>query len=726
LGFSTEGIARAAARRPWLTVGAWALAVLLAIGTVATLLELTSEGEVTSNPESERGYEAIDRHFPPDPNVEWVNELIVVRSSGRTVDDPSFRRKVDAVLADVQLSGLVHNATSYTAEDDPTLVSASRHAALIPVGLQGDCEQGADRLGEVVERANGNGFQVTITGECTFDRDVNAILDRDLKTGELYFGIPAALVILVLVFGALVSAVLPLVLAICSIAVALGLAALFSQAFDLSVFLFQMTTVMGLAIATDYALFIVSRYRDERAAARAKLDAIAASGGTASRAVLFSGLAFVLAMCGLLLVPDSVLRSLGVGAITVGLVSVAGALTLVPALLSILGDRVNALRIPFLGRSVDKAGREGRFWSAIARAVMRRPVVSLVAAVALLLLPAAFVVDLRLSGPGLRTLPDGVPAKQGFLALEQEFGVGTTDSVLIAVEGDVAAQRAREAIRAFARRVESKPLFRDAEVEVSPDRRLALVEALVVGDSRDQAALDAVQGLRRDDVPVVFHDVDAQVLVTGETAEEIDYRSLTWRWLPRIFLIVLGLSFVLLTIAFRSIVLSLKAILLNLVSVGAAYGLMVLVFQKGVGNELLGLREVPAVAPWVPIFLFAVLFGLSMDYHVFLLSRIRERFVQTADNAGAVEYAVATTARVITGAALIIVVVFVGFASGDLVETQQVGFGVAVALLIDATIVRCVLVPASMKVLGHWNWYLPGWLRWLPDPHVDHEAPPAS
>ncbi len=212
------------------------------------------------------------------------------------------------------------------------------------------------------------------------------------------------------------------------------------------------------------------------------------------------------------------------------------------------------------------------------------------------------------------------------------------------------------------------------------------------------------------------------VLVTGETAEEIDYTALTDVWLPRVIIFVLALSFVLLTIAFRSVVLPLKAILLNLLSVGAAYGLMVLVFQKGVGNELFGLRETQAVTTWVPLFLFAVLFGLSMDYHVFLLSRIRERYLRTGDNEEAVTYAVATTARVITGAALIIIAVFAGFASGDLVETQQVGFGVGIALLIDATIVRCVLVPSSMKLLGRWNWYLPSWLRWLPDPHVEHES----
>jgi RND superfamily putative drug exporter len=209
--------------------------------------------------------------------------------------------------------------------------------------------------------------------------------------------------------------------------------------------------------------------------------------------------------------------------------------------------------------------------------------------------------------------------------------------------------------------------------------------------------------------------------VTGETAEEIDYTELMDFWLPRIIAFVLALSFLLLTIAFRSIVLPLKAILLNLLSVGAAYGLLVLVFEKGIGNELLGLRETDAVTTWVPLFLFTVLFGLSMDYHVFLLSRIRERYLRTGDNEEAVAHAVSTTARVITGAALIVIVVFTGFASGEIAESQQVGFGVGVALLIDATVVRCVLVPASMKLLGAWNWYLPRWLRWLPDPHVEHE-----
>ncbi len=370
---STERLARACARRPWRTVGAWVLALVLAVATIVALLDLTSEGELTSDPESEQGYEAIGSHFPPDPNEEYVNELILVRSASLTVDDPAFRDKVGAVLADVRQSGVANNAESFYSSRDESLVSDDRDAALVPVGLTGDCEEGADVLAGIAAAAGGDEFEVFLSGECSADNDLNAILDEDLKTGELYFGLPAALVVLVLVFGALVAALVPLVVAFFSIGIALGLAAMLSQGFDLSVFLFQMTTVMGLAIATDYGLFIVSRYREERAAGKEKLDAIGGAGGTANRAVFFSGIAFVLAMSGLLLVPDSILRSLGVGAMTVGLVAMLAALTLVPALLGLLGDRVNALRVPYLGRAVDSAGTEGRFWSRIARAVMRRP-----------------------------------------------------------------------------------------------------------------------------------------------------------------------------------------------------------------------------------------------------------------------------------------------------------------------------------------------------------------
>jgi RND superfamily putative drug exporter len=281
------------------------------------------------------------------------------------------------------------------------------------------------------------------------------------------------------------------------------------------------------------------------------------------------------------------------------------------------------------------------------------------------------------------------------------------------VDGPVATSPTRAAIDRLAEEMREDRAFRQVETDVYPEQRLAVIDAIPAGDSRDERALAAVRQLRETELP------GARVLVTGETAESIDYFALTDRWLPILIAFVLGLSFILLTIAFRSVVVPATAIVLNLLSVGAAYGALILVFQKGVGNELFGFKQVDFIEAWVPLFLFAVLFGLSMDYTVFLLSRIRERYLQTRDNDFAVAHGIGSTARLITGAALIIIAVFSGFALGDLVAFQQMGFGVAISLLIDATIIRSVILPATMKLLGEWNWYLPSWLRWLPDFHVE-------
>jgi putative drug exporter of the RND superfamily len=345
--------------------------------------------------------------------------------------------------------------------------------------------------------------------------------------------------------------------------------------------------------------------------------------------------------------------------------------------------------------------------------VMRRPVISLVLSTAVLLALALPVLDYTTGEAGIRTLPDRFPAKQGFNALEEEFGVGTTDDVQVVIVSSELSAEMHEAIQRLAAQMRADPAFRQVEVGLHPDRGIAVIEALPRGDSRDEAALESVRRLREVEIP------PARVLVTGETAESLDYRDLTNTWLPILIVFVLTLSFILLTVAFRSIVVAAKAIVLNLLSVGAAYGVLVMVFEKGVGNELFGFQQVDFIEAWVPLFLFAVLFGLSMDYHVFLLSRIRERYLQTGDSDGAVAWGIGSTARLITGAALIIIAVFGGFAVGDLVMFQQMGFGVAVSLLIDATLIRSVLLPAAMKLLGDWNWYLPSWLRWLPDFHVE-------
>ena len=365
--------------------------------------------------------------------------------------------------------------------------------------------------------------------------------------------------------------------------------------------------------------------------------------------------------------------------------------------------------------------------------VQRRPLASLIVSVAILVTLALPALELRTGSAGVRTIPDGYMSKDGFNALEREIGVGTVDSVEVVVVGDTNAAPVREGVEMLRAALASDSAFRSPDVRIGPNDDVAVVEALVAGDSRDEAAVQAVERLRAETVPAALGDSDAEIFVTGETAEIVDYNELMSAWTPVVFLFVLGLSFILLTVAFRSLVVPAKAIVLNLLSVGAAYGLIVLLFQKGVGNELFGFDKVDAIEAWLPLFLFSVLFGLSMDYHVFLLSRIRERFTQTGDSSEAVAFGVRTTARLITGAALIIVVVFAGFASGELVMFQQMGFGIAVALLIDATLVRSVLVPAAMELLGDRNWYLPGWLvagcrttRWRRTLSADELGDPAA
>jgi putative drug exporter of the RND superfamily len=717
--FSTESLARACALHPWRTVAAWITAVVLSIGIVAALLgdTLTTEGEVTSDTDSKRAEELVLEHFPPSSETgDATTEAVIVSFQSGTVD----RERVQALAEELRRLGATNVVTSAD-EGQERLDSEDGSATALLVGL-GRNEDSLPDLVETVNRLDEDpAVEAAMTGELTIDEDFGTLSEEDLQEGELFFGAPAALIVLLLVFGTVVAGVIPLVLALLSIAIALALTAVVGQAFELSVFVTNMIFGMGLALGIDYSLFILSRFREERSQRREKLDAIVTSGATASRAVLFSGAAFVLAMTGLELVPNTIMRSLATGAILVGIVSVAAALTLLPAVISLLGDRVESLRLPYFGRTAS-AGAESRFWGRIVRAVLRRPVVSLVAAVGLLLAAAVPVLSLESGTAGISTLPDRFESKQGFLLLNREFPGQTTDPVSIVVQGDSASPEVRAAVDELEAELGRRRIFGDAATETSPDGGLIVLTVPVAGDSVSAPAVDAVRDLREDVIPTAFAGSGAEAFVGGATAEDIDYYDVMDQWLPIVLVFVLGLSFILLTIAFRSIVVPATAIAMNLLSVGAAYGLLVLVFVEGVGNELFGFQQVDIVEAWVPLFLFAVLFGLSMDYQVFLLSRIRERYTQTGSNEDAVSFGVGSTARLITGAALIIIAVFAGFARGDLVMFQQMGFGVAVALLIDATIIRSVVVPATMKLLGRWNWYLPSWLSWLPDVHVEgHE-----
>jgi uncharacterized membrane protein YdfJ with MMPL/SSD domain len=715
----TERLARAASRHPWRIIGAWLAALLVGTVIVVTSLGdvLTSEGRVTSPNDSERAAELQNERFRPtleDFNRD-VTEVVVVRATDGRPDDARIRQLAD----DLRSAGA---SLVVTAADDERLVSADGDSQAVLVALGLNAEDDVAGVVPAVERLDADpGYEAAMTGEFVSDADVEQLSQDDLRKGELYFGAPAALVILLLVFGAVVAGLIPLVLAIVSILLALALTAIVGQVFDLSVFVQNMIFGMGLALGIDYSLFILSRFREERSGGTEKLDAIETAGATASRAVLFSGLAFILAMFGLELVPNTIMRSLATGAILVGTVSVLAALTLLPAVISLLGDRINAGRIPYFGRRAAGAG-ESRFWGRIVRAVMRRPVASLAIAVAFLITCALPILSYKTGEAGISTLPDRFESKQGFLLLNEEFPGQTTDPVQIVVDGNTESDELKAAVVGLESELARRPIFGSPTQEASPGHDLLVLTVPVAGDPLSDEAVAAVRDLRSDLVPTVFEGSGIPVYVGGSTAEEIDYFDVMDRWLPIVFVFVLGLSFILLTIAFRSVVVPATAIAMNLLSVGAAYGLLVLVFVNGVGNELFGFQQVDAIEAWVPLFLFAVLFGLSMDYQVFLLSRIREHFSKTRDNDLAVSFGVSSTARLITGAALIIIAVFSGFARGDLVMFQQMGFGIAVALLIDATIVRSVLVPASMKLLGPWNWYLPSWLEWLPDVHVEGAA----
>src|SRR5215207_6255054 len=544
-----------------------------------------------------------------------------------------------ALAAEVSAAGAEQVATFYES-GERQLVSGDRDATGLLVALGRDAEDDIEDVVDAVRAADGrDGFEVAITGEHTLEADFDTLAADDLRSGELGFGLPVALIVLLIVFGSAVAGLVPLLSAIISITVALGMLSLVGQAFPLSVFATNMLTGMGLALGIDYSLFVLSRFREERHHGRERPEAIAAVGATASRAVLFSGIAFTLAMVGLVL--STIMRSLAAGAIAAALVSVAAALTLLPALLSLLGDRVNALRLPVFGRSAER--EESPFWSRAVGGVLRRPVISLVLATAILLVMAVPVLGLRSGEAGVSTLPDQLAAKQGYVALNAEFPGRTTEPVEIVVDGDADAPAVQTGIERLRRRLAAEPRLGRPQVETNQTRDLTVLTVPIAGDALGEEAVDAVRALRREHVPAAFPNPAVKALVGGDTAESIDESDTMDRWLPIVVAFVLGLSFVLLTIAFRSLVVAAKAIVVNLLSVGAAYGLLVLVFQEGVGNELFGFPQVDTIESWVPLFLFAVLFGLSMDYHVFLLSRIRERYRQTGDNRNAIAHGVGST-----------------------------------------------------------------------------------
>lgn len=706
----TGRIARAAAARPWLTIIAWTIGLAASVLAAGSLGDALVQDDKALIPTESETAGTMLRDARGDAASAPRTETVIVTSDTYEFADASFTsaiRTVTAVVAAVDGVDAVKSPTP----DQPVPVSADGHSALLTATLSQDypADLGAT-LNDAVAGFDIPGFTVYTYGQTSAESAFDALASEGLMRGEL-IGVGAAIVILVVVFGALVAAGLPLIVALVSIIAAVGATAVVGRAFDLSFFILNMITMMGLALGIDYSLVIVQRFREELAHGRTVMDAIALAGNTASRAVLFSGATVLISLGGLLVVPSTIMVSLGSGAMIVAVFAVISALTLLPAVLRLLGTRVNKGKLPF-----SHPGAKPRVWGALARGVMRRPVVGAVAGLAVLVALAVPALSMRLTFAGVDALPDDLPFKQATEVLVDDFGYGQASTQVVI---DRASSAATE-VESLAEAIEAEPAFAETEVNWLGD--VAVIDTKDVFDAADARAEQAIHDLRSTVIPHHLEGTEARAYVGGEQAGTIDFTRLITDSAPWVALIVLSASMVLLLITFRSVTIAATAIVLNVLSTAAAYGVLVAVFQFGWAADWLGMPTVGGIAPWIPLFLFAVLFGLSMDYHVFLLSRIKERHAATGNTKDAIAFGLSRTGSLITGAALIMVAVFAGFALGDLAEFNQMGLGLAAAVILDATVVRTLLVPSLMALLGEANWYLPKWLDWLPHLQVEGES----
>ena len=768
----TESLARISARRPWVVIAVWVVLVVIGAGIAGALLDsaTTTDFRLAGRYESEKAAALLEERLR---GPEKLAEIVILQSPSLTVEDEAFRAKVEALHSDIsalgpgiisggiddrRISDLLPDLVAGGLPDSPVshyyqvldagpalppgqaeqlvplLVSSSQRTVMMHYTLSGTSQEATANVAEVihvVEEANEEeDFLALIGGDASVAHENNELAEQDLAKGER-FGVPVALIVLLVLFGAVVATFLPLGLSIVSIIIALAAVALIGQQFQLVFFVTIMVVMIGLAVGIDYSLLIVLRFKEEMGRGYAPREAVVRTGNAAGRTVLFSGVTVVLALIGLLIVPASFYQSLALGAILVVLATLAATLTLLPAVLALLGTRVNFLTVPFISRFALKGAdtSEGGFWDFVTRVVTWQPVVSLLIVGIPMIVLAYFYLDIRTGLNDVNTFPDKAETKKAFLLMEEEFSFGAVtpagflSPAEIVISGDVDSPEVMEAVQKLQQSLVEDPVFPlpPQPMVANEQRDLGLLVLPFPGKSTSPEAADTMSILRDKHIAQAFAGAPAEVYVGGLTAEVADFYGIVRVYTPIVFAFVLGLSFIILMLVFRSIVIPLKAIIMNLLSVGATYGLLVLVFQKGVGADLFGFQQADVIDAWLPLFLFTILFGLSMDYHVFLLSRIRERYDEKGDNTEAVAYGLRSTAGLITGAALIMVVVFGAFASGETVVNQLMGFGLAVAVFLDATLVRSVLVPASMEVLGKGNWYLPGFLRWLPDVRV--EAP---
>jgi uncharacterized membrane protein YdfJ with MMPL/SSD domain len=653
---------------------------------------------------------------------EASSEMVLVQSDTLTVKDGTFRAAVKDVEHAVSGQPVVTNVVSPYDKDGT--VSADGHSALVQFDIKGDAEKAEDKIQPVMTAVD---KVAAAHSDVSIGQFGNASVSKELgdsqaaeqsRSQQLSMGV--TLLILLITFGALLAAAVPIVLSLTAVLGTVGLVALASQLVPADSVTVQVVTLVGLAVGVDYSLFYIRREREERAKGREKLDALDMAAATSGRAVLISGLTVMIAMAGMFLTGNSTFMGMGLGTILVVAVAVLGSLTVLPAILAGLGDRINKGRIPVLRHRSE--ARDSRAWGWLVERVMRRPVVAIVLAGGLLVALSipAFGMQTKLSGT--EDLPKDLATIQTYHKVQKAFPAEAAPATVVVKADDIDAPQVQQAIAGFERTIKADDMFPGTiTTDVNPAHTVAQLNVGLAGSGSGDAATKAVQHLREDVLPATLDRTPGITAeVGGQAAAEHDFSTLMATKTPLVFAFVLGLAFLLLLVTFRSIVIPIKAIVLNLLSVGAAYGLLTLVFQDGHGEKLLGFESNGAIASWLPLFLFVILFGLSMDYHVFILSRVREAWQRGMSTEKAVAHGIKTTAGTVTAAAMVMVLVFAVFATESGLEMKQLGVGLAAAILIDATIIRGVLLPATMKLLGRWNWYLPRWLQWLPE--LDHEG----
>ena len=700
----------------WLAL-VFVLLGVLSSGTIA-VERLTSAEEVAG----EAGDAEQALH---DSGLQPNEELVLIESKTLSADDPAFQSVIDEAAGALTKTKHVTNVRS-PLDGSGGSISEDGHAAFVEFEVIGSDEEIADNL-EASEATVANlrkanrDFRVDQFGSASANEALNGTLNSDVgKAGML--SLPITLLVLLVALGALVAASIPLVLALTSVLATMAVVAVPSQLFPLSGNSDALILLIGLAVGVDYALFYMRREREERAAGRSNREALEVAAATSGRTVMISGITVIIAMAGMFITGDATFISFAVATVSVVAVAMVATLAVMPAVLAWLGDRVEKGRVPFARRSRRPVG-ESRFWNAVVSAVMRRPVVAVVAAGGLLVALTIPALSMNIVQSGTDDLPSDLSVIKTYDRFTEAFPSEANAVSVVVTANDVRSAPVSVGIDELVAEAQASEMLLDGtEVTTSEDGKVASIEIPTRGNGTDEESMDALAEVRALLPGTVGDLADAEVMVTGAAAQTSDFSNLLKDRMPFVFAFVLGLAFLLLLVTFRSIVIPLKAIVLNLLSVGAAYGVLVLVFQNGWGEDLLGFESNGGVTNWLPLFLFVILFGLSMDYHVFILTRVRELYDRGISTEDAVRRGISGSAGTVTAAAVVMVMVFSVFATLSFIDFKEMGVGLAVAIALDATIIRGVLLPASMRLLGDWNWWLPTWLEWLPT--VKHEGSP--